>query len=870
MNIKKWKYVYFGLALLDVVAVGTSLIINHHLGSQYSEAIQVSEFWATRLEAIEDLQVLASQVNAPGNDVFDSHDTKKERERFSAAIEKYSQQYNAALEDLKSHREDYPLEKAISSYEAIQIKMDEMIKATNKIFSYFESNQRQLAGSRMATMDQKYALLRQTLTDCSKEIRKIQIDDFHRQKEVAERLQLFEMLFAVFIATMIAGIVAYGTVMSKFITRSFQEKKMADEQKKALDAAAIVAITDTVGKITYANEKFFEIAGYKSEEIVGKDHRIINSGHHPKEFFRDLWKTISSGVVWRGEVKNKRKDGTYYWVDSAVVPMKNEKDQITQYIAIRHEITERKFLEESLTKAKDEAIAARAEADAATQAKARFLANMSHEIRTPMNGIIGMSNLLLSNITDPVGIERLKIIQSCGNSLLDLINDVLDFSKLEVDKVELERHPFPIHDTAKEIVDLLNTRASEKGVTLSYKHGKGVPDWLLGDATRFRQILTNLVGNAIKFTEIGSVEVSSQAKSIEDKKWQIQFAVKDTGMGIPNHIKDRLFRSFSQVDASTTRRFGGTGLGLAICKGLCEKMGGSIWVESEMGKGSTFFFTFTGEIAAPLESQKSPNPFAAFDPEMGKKQPLRVLVAEDNPTNQLVAVGLLGKLGYEADVAGNGREALKALKTQQYDLILMDCHMPEVDGFQATKRILEVYGEQRPRIVALTASIMKEDIDQCAASGMDGFLGKPITLASLVKTLGECQPTSQRKGGTNMSDVRPLPFDRQTFMENFQDMEDLAVEAIKSFLSTLPSLVAAIDDAVRSENAAELELAAHTLKGTVSNFYAEPSELLAWKLEQIGHARTTMNANKVFLELKVELERLHRAFDSLLNERKAA
>lgn len=746
INIKKWKWLYFGLAVLDVVAVGTSLVINHRLVSQYSEAVNVSEFWATRLEKIEDLQILASEVNAPGNDVFDSKDTAKERGRFSVALERFNHKYYEVLEDLESHRKDHPLDKAINSYKIIQLKMSDMVNETNAIFSYFDTNQRHLAGSRMATMDQKYALLRQAVIDCSKKIRKIEIDYLHKQKDISEELRLFELIFAVFITIMIVGIVSYGTVMSKFISKSFQEKKMAEEQKKALDAAAIVAITDTIGKITYANEKFLEIAGYKKEEVIGKDHRIINSGHHPNEFFRGLWEAISNGTVWRGEVKNRRKDGTYYWVDSTVVPMKNEKDQITQYISIRHEITERKFLEESLTKAKNEAIAARTAADEATQAKARFLANMSHEIRTPMNGIIGMSNLLLSNITDPVGIERLKIIQNCGNSLLDLINDVLDFSKLEVDKVELEKHPFPIHDTAKEIVELLNTRASEKGVTLSYKHDKGVPDWLLGDATRFRQVLTNLVSNSIKFTEVGSVEISSQAKNIEDKKWQIQFAIKDTGIGIPDHVKDKLFQSFSQVDASTTRRFGGTGLGLAICKGLCEKMGGSIWVESEMGKGSTFFFTITGDITeAPLESQRSSNPFAAFDPEMGKKHPLRILVAEDNRTNQLVAVGLLGKLGYKADVAGNGKEALKAMHTQQYDLVLMDCHMPEMDGFEATRRIIEVHGERRPRIVALTASTMKEDIDRCTASGMDGFLGKPITLPPLVKTLSECQPTSKEK-----------------------------------------------------------------------------------------------------------------------------
>ena len=210
----------------------------------------------------------------------------------------------------------------------------------------------------------------------------------------------------------------------------------------------------------------------------------------------------------------------------------------------------------------------------ANQAKARFLANMSHEIRTPINGIISMSNLLLSHISDPVGVESLKIVQNCGNSLLDLVNDILDYSKIEADKVEFEKHPLPIHDTAKEVIDLLSATASKKRVSVSYSHDDNVPHWIQGDVTRVRQILTNLIGNAIKFTEVGSVQVHSQAQKTEDEKWKVQFSIRDTGIGIPDHIKGKLFQSFSQVDASTTRRFGGTGLGLALVKEFAELLGG--------------------------------------------------------------------------------------------------------------------------------------------------------------------------------------------------------------------------------------------------------------------------------------------------------
>lgn len=611
--------------------------------------------------------------------------------------------------------------------------------------------------------------------------------------------------------------------------------------EKAIDASAIVAVTDLTGKITHANSKFVEITGYSIDELLGKDHRILNSGYHSKEFFADLWKTISKGDVWRAEVKNKKKDGSFYWVDSTAVPMPNQKGKLSQYIAIRYDITERKLLEESLLRAKEEA-------ENASQAKARFLANMSHEIRTPMNGIIGMSNLLLGSVTDPVAIERLKIIQNCSNSLLDLINDVLDFSKLEVDKVELEMQPFSLHATINEVLELLNTRASEKGVTLSYVQNPEVPAWIVGDVTRFRQVLSNLVSNSVKFTEAGSIVISSQATLLEANKWQLQFAIKDTGIGIPENIKNRLFRSFSQVDASTTRRFGGTGLGLAICKGLCEKMNGSIWVESVVGKGSTFFFTISAESAQPIETIQKSNPFSAFDPEMGQKNPLRILIAEDNRTNQLVALGLLGKLGYKADIAANGKEVLKCLEHQRYDLILMDCHMPEMDGFEATKKVFDLYtGPKRPKIIALTASTMKSDIDRCLAIGMDGFLGKPITISSLVKALSECIATPA--------------FDRNAFLANFHGMEDLAIQTINSFLSTLPSVVSALEIAIQNRNAIDVELNAHTIKGVVSNFFAEPSRILALQLEQMGSANNLEQAEKLFMQLKDELQKLTEALN---------
>jgi len=398
-------------------------------------------------------------------------------------------------------------------------------------------------------------------------------------------------------------------------------------------------------------------------------------------------------------------------------------------------------------------------AEAALRVKSEFLANMSHEIRTPMNGIIGMANLLSSSVTDPIQIDRIAVIQNCGSSLLEIINEVLDFSKLELDKVELEHHPLNLNRTVQDVVELFSTRASEKGITLSYASGKDVPVWIHGDVTRLRQILSNLVSNAIKFTEKGRVQISSTVTESSHQKWKIQFSIKDSGIGIPEQLREKLFRSFSQVDASTTRRFGGSGLGLAICKGLCEKMGGQIWVESQEGQGSIFSFNFEASSAEPGTEERTKNPFASVDPEMGKKHPLQILLAEDNRTNQLVTIGFLEKMGYQVDIANNGLQAMDLLELKDYDLILMDCHMPEMDGFETSEEIrLKYQGQKGPRIVALSASAMKQDVERCFASGMDNFISKPIHLQSLIKVLNECPSRT-----TSATPVLPPPLTDKLF-----------------------------------------------------------------------------------------------------------
>ncbi len=397
-------------------------------------------------------------------------------------------------------------------------------------------------------------------------------------------------------------------------------------------------------------------------------------------------------------------------------------------INLQNEIQERKRIEKDLLKSKETA-------ETATIAKSEFLANMSHEIRTPMNAVIGLTGLLLGTELTQEQRDSVETIRTSGDSLLSIINDILDYSKIDNGKMELEIQPFDVAGSIEDAIDLVASNASEKGLTIAYEVDGNTPKMIIGDPTRLRQVLVNLLSNAVKFTSSGEVKISVLSKSVEDGRYEIHFAVRDTGIGIPANKISCLFKSFSQVDLSTTRRYGGTGLGLAISKRLVKLMGGRIWVESEFGKGSIFHFTIlargsslkpaTGrESSRRIETKMQTNP----------RHPLRILIAEDNIINQKVILKMLNKLNYHADVAANGLEVLAALERQAYDVVLMDVQMPEMDGLDAAKKIREKWPEG-PKIIAITAYAMQGDREKCIASGMNDYITKPVNLDELRSAL---------------------------------------------------------------------------------------------------------------------------------------
>ena len=513
-----------------------------------------------------------------------------------------------------------------------------------------------------------------------------------------------------------------------------QNAKDMTDREFALNQHAIVSMTDPDGNITYANGLFCQISGYPLTELLGQNHRLIQSGLHPPVFFADLWKTIAAGRVWHGEICNRDRSGALYWVNASIVPLLSEDGRPEQYIAIRTDISARKEAERALLLAKEVA-------EQANKVKSDFLANMSHEIRTPMNGIIGMTELALDTELNTEQREYLDLVKVSAHALLNIVNDILDFSKIEAGRLDIETIEFSLEQMLRDTLKSLAVRAHQKNLELLLHIAPDVPDRLMGDPGRLRQVLVNLIGNAIKFTPSGEVEVAvhrigptalTQTPTPAATATDLRFSVRDTGIGIARDKFKAVFDSFSQADTSTTRQYGGTGLGLTISAQLVALMGGCIELDSKLGQGSTFHFT----LNLPSVSRDA---FSHYQ-SSGRVTGLPVLIADDNATNRSLLVQMLRNWNMQPTAVASGAQALTELERaaasgQPYALALLDVQMPEMDGFELVQHI-----RQHPQYVAATVMMLTSEgqrghAARCRELGIASYLMKPISQSELLDAI---------------------------------------------------------------------------------------------------------------------------------------
>ncbi|UPW16990.1 PAS domain S-box protein [Agarivorans sp. TSD2052] len=638
--------------------------------------------------------------------------------------------------------------------------------------------------------------------------------------------------------------------------RTEQELKLAAE---AFDANEAIFITNHNAQIVRVNHAFTRITGYTEAEAIGQKPSILSSGEHGKDFYDDMWDSLRERGEWSGEIVNRRKNGDLLPEWLSVSSVKDNEGKLSHYVAHFTDLSAQKAVEKSLERAKHDA-------EAASLAKSRFLASMSHEIRTPLNAIINMYQILKE--TD-LSLEQQGFVDTgneAGHTLMALVNNVLDFSKIEAGQLEFNNEWFSASETLNSIVKLFSTSAQQKALQFELHIDDDILPEYFGEPLRFRQIVFNLMGNAIKFTQEGGVTLALSSTH----PYGIELLVKDTGIGIEKEDKERLFEEFFQVESGVSKRYSGTGLGLAITRQLVEKMGGEIHVDSEVGRGTTFTvkFPFRGRHAPAIQLDEA---FEQPVPSDRSANNATVLLVEDSAMNRTVVTQVLKDFVKELSCAENGQIAVELCAENHYDVILMDMAMPVMDGLSATRNIREMEGpNQHTPILAMTANAFAEDKQACFSAGMNDFITKPIDIpllrAKLVQWFNDkpqiLAPVQPRLGNDDGSEAIELKDEQMLIASSSSDLvsvepeqdlsllldrqvlnqlvKDAGTEALPLMLSLLyqetEQQLSSIQHAHQRRAFNDITLAAHTMKGNVATFGGERLRKLALVIELAGKA----------------------------------
>ncbi|MDQ5985208.1 MAG: Sensor histidine kinase RcsC [Syntrophus sp. SKADARSKE-3] len=669
-----------------------------------------------------------------------------------------------------------------------------------------------------------------------------------------------------------AGIISVALCLPMtfvLLRRKTRERKLAETAlrenegkfRRVFENAPLMMIMTDLesGTVLDINDKFVDISGFSRDEVVG--HTTVALGWlSPDDRRRVACELQEKGRITNLEISATTKGGQLRncLVNSTVIILDNRPCLLNAAV----DITTRRRIEDELIQSKRkieeanrslEIAVTRANefallAEQANKAKSEFLANMSHEIRTPMNGIIGITELLLdTNLTEEQR-QLSNIVRKSGDTLLTLINNILDFSKIEAGKLELETIDFDLRTIVEDVAQMLAIEAHKKGLELTCHIDGDIPRCLCGDPNRLRQILVNLAGNAVKFTEKGEITVRVDKECEEEDQITVRFSISDTGIGIPDKLISRLFSPFMQADGSVTRKYGGSGLGLVISRQLADLMRGKIGVESVEGKGSIFWFTaiFEKQSETILHHEKDHTRDLIVPSECEQKK--RILVAEDNLTNQVLVQAILSMLGLESDTVANGAKAIQALKTVQYDLVLMDCHMPVMDGYHATRLIrLPETGTLNPRviIIAMTANALTSDRQKCIEAGMNDYLSKPFPLKALEELLSRWLDYGLTEDKGNYANhipkdnyeiplEEPVVFNEAGIMERLMDDRRLIHTIITGFLQDMPKQMKILEQHLHDRNIAGATRQAHTIKGAAAGAGAESIREMALQAEKAG------------------------------------